>query len=210
MRIKKSILKKINNWKKDPMLVTGLYRLFTYIPWKDVPKNYKQFFEKDAKKIWDDDLGTYKYSDIKNDMIIQIKGILRSLTSRNFVQTIGIIPMLLADMYMLGNSVDYLVKRVKTLSDEYIEYIDLDRESAENYATLEIADILKEVVKVNRLELDFEIDVIVNRILTHFEKFSKKNVLDIGKEATEAEYTAENLEFNPFVEDTKGEDKKDE
>lgn len=203
MRIKKSIMKKIDSWKTDPMLVTGLYRLFTYIPWGSVPKEYKQFFDKDAYKVWDKDLKTYTDKDIKNDMVIQIKGIIRSLTSRNFVQSIGILPMLLADMYMTGHSVDYLVKRTLTLSEEYIDYIKIDRESAEYYAMLEIAGILKEVAKASELNLDFDVDVIINRIISYFAKFSKKTPLEIGEKATQAEYTAENLEFNPFEEEQK-------
>lgn len=216
MRIKKSIMKKINDWKNEPMLVTGVYRLFTYIPWEDIPKEYKKLFNKEAAKVWNDDLKGYTGKQLLNDAEIQIKGLLRSLPNRNIIHTIGMIPMLLADLYVYGKSVDSLVKRVLNLKDSYLEYVDLDRNSAEVYSILEIADILKDIRKRFELELDFDIDTIVNRILNHLNKFRKTLVPLADENAVEAEIEANLENFNPFVvqdeeeqEKPKGEDKID-
>jgi hypothetical protein len=194
MRAKKSIICKVENWKSTPMLVTGLYRLFTYLPWNAVPSDYKQFFKKEAQAIWNDDLKTFKEDNIKKDMVTEIKGILTGLTTKNITQTLGIIPMVLADAFICGANIDKLVYGLLNLIKEYIGFADIDRDLAERYAILGIAEILKKVVRRVELSLDFDIDVVVKRILTHFDKFVEQVAADSSKNATR-------VEFDPFLDE---------
>ena len=50
MRTHKAILKKVKEWQGNPMMVAGVYRLFTYLPWSMIPEQYKEFFPKEAEE----------------------------------------------------------------------------------------------------------------------------------------------------------------
>lgn len=49
MRTERAILKRVKFWKDNPMLVSGVYRLFIYLDWSSIPEEYHEFFQKSQR-----------------------------------------------------------------------------------------------------------------------------------------------------------------
>lgn len=201
MRQKKTILKKINRWHKHPLLITGLYRLFTYIPYEEIPEMHRQFFNEEAKEIWNTDLKDYTEAKILDGIDTQIKDLLRSFSERAYVQTIGMIPVVLADVFVYGQSIDKLLLETLSLSEEYASWTAVDRDLAEHYTMLGIAEILKEIVKKVNLKLNYNIDEIVNRFVTHFDKLRGQTLASVPENATQDDFNPFNVEIASIAEE---------
>ena len=100
MKVKttEQILKKVEEWRQSPLLTTGIYTLFTYIPFKAIPDEYKDFFEKEAADIWDTQLDlTGKEFEVVYSQLV--RGVLGQLKNLNMLQ-IWFIPMYYTHGYM--------------------------------------------------------------------------------------------------------------
>jgi hypothetical protein len=175
LRTQKEILRKVELWKDNPMFVSGLYRLFTYLPWSKVPEEYKEFFPKEAAEMWDNDLDLYGNHEVKQDINSEIRAILQVLVKKNITHGIGLVPMILADIYANGNGITIFQGRLSKITDAYKENISYDRELGEKLATFEVIDLLKEIsIKLN-IDLSFDIDVVVEQLTEQFNKAEQIN-----------------------------------
>lgn len=159
LKTQKAILKKIKEWEGNPMLVAGMYRLFAYLPWVLVPDKYKEFFPEDAKDTWMKDEGNYKEEEILQDIESEIRAILNSIAKKNVTNSLGLIPMILADLFIINKQVGGLQGQLAKTINTFKENIELDRNLAEQLAMFEIFDILRNIIKKAKLKnmsFDFE------------------------------------------------------
>lgn len=160
MKTHRAILKKIKQWEGNPMLVAGLYRLFAYLPWDLVPDKYKEFFPEDAKDTWMKDDGTYTEEELKQDIESEIRAILNTIAKKNITNSFGIVPMILADLYMMNKQTGALQGQLNKIINTYKDNVDLDRKLAEQLAMFEIFDLLRAIIKKagikGQMVFDFE------------------------------------------------------
>ena len=158
LKTQKNILKKINQWEGNAMMVAGLYRLFTYLPWEKVPEKYKEFFPPEAHEKWDEDLDKYTEEELKLDVEAEIRAMLNVLAKRNVTNSLGIIPMILADLYVMDKPIGPIQGKLLSTIELYKENVYFDRYLAENLAMFDIFEMLTEIVKKAKLKLSFNLD----------------------------------------------------
>jgi len=171
----KAILKKIEEWEGNPMLVAGMYRLFAYLPWSLVPEKYKEFFPEDAKEAWLKDDGTYTEEDLKQDIESEIAAILNTIAKRNITNAFGIVPMMLADLFIMNKRIGSVQGKLFKVINNYKENVVLDRQLAEQYAMFEIFDVLKEIVKKVGIKntMLFDIDKAFDQVVEASQKVNQ-------------------------------------
>ncbi len=174
LRTTKRILNKIQTWEGNPMLVAGIYRLFTYIPWEDIPEKYRKFFDPKAEETWNDDLKNFKEENIKLDIDAESKAILRLLVTKNVTHSLGMIPIVLADAYVYGIGVAPLQGKLLKLIGMYKEFIVLDRDLAEQYAILSVAELLNEIISSVDSEFSFDLEDVTSKIMKEYNSKDKK------------------------------------
>lgn len=153
MRQRKTILRKIEAIKNSAIMAPAVYRLFTYVPWADIPENHKDFFPKEAADVWDEDLKEFKENNIILDLDTEVKAVLKALNKRLIIQALALMPIVLADFFILGNPMDPYQLSLKNITDNYIENLTLiGQAEAELYAMIQITDLLKKIV--NKVDLD--------------------------------------------------------
>lgn len=170
LRTEKRILKKVESWKGNPMLVAGLYRLFTYIPWESIPEEYIEFFEEDAKNTWNDDLDKFKKEHINLDMQAEIHAILQTIAKRNITHALGLVPIILADAYVYGAGIATFQGRLVRIINEYKVNMDYDRDLAEQEAIFATVELLKDLASKTKLKLEYDIDEITQTIMERYSK----------------------------------------
>lgn len=175
MRTHKTILRKVNEWEGNPMMVAGLYRLFIYLPWALVPEKYKEFFPEEAKVEWDKDVYDTDINLVKQDIASEIRAILNVIAKKNITQSLGIIPMILADAFIAGQNIGNLHGQLSSIINTYKEHVDLDRQLAEQLAMFEIFELLKLVVEKLKIELPFDMDQAIEQVIEAASKLEVKN-----------------------------------
>ena len=192
MRTKKRILNKAAAWSNNPMMIAGTYKLFTYVPWADIPEKYKPFFDAKAADIWDTDLETYDEDLVKYDIERQIKAILQILVKKNVTHSVGLLPSILADAYAIGLGTSPFEGKILKIVEEYKEIVDFDRTLAEQYVLIKVVDLMKAIVKKLHYELSFDINHVVELLIKDYaekaptKKGAKKKEVDIEAAVTEA------------------------
>lgn len=165
MRTNKTILRKINEWDGNPMLVAGMYRLFTYLPWSLVPEKYKEFFPAEAKETWDDDIGKVDLELLKQDIISEVRAILNVLAKRNVTHALGLIPMILADLFIIDRNIGAIQGHLSKIIADYKQNVDIDRELAEQLAMVDVIELLESIIKKASITLTFDFDKAVEQVL---------------------------------------------
>lgn len=182
MKTNKSILRKISEWEGDPMLVAGMYRLFVYLPWDLIPDKYKEFFKEDAKDNWDNDLeAKANEKSIYQDIESEIRTILQELPKKNIINCLGIIPMLLADAFIIGHNVGTIQGKLFSIINRYKSNITIDIGLAEGLAIHEVLELLKEIESKFKLKLSFDLDKASEQVLDAVNKVQKDIVSAKGK-----------------------------
>ena len=151
LRQRRTILRKIEAIKENPIMAPAVYRLFTFIPWENIPKEHKNFFPPEAETEWDKDLKDYKENHLILDLDAEVKAVLKALTSRLIIQALAIVPIILADYFVLGYPMDNLQRKLQITTDNFItNNMVVSKDEAETIAMFEIIDILEEIItKVN-------------------------------------------------------------
>lgn len=175
MKTHKSILKKINEWEGNAMMVAGVYRLFTYLPWDQVPEKYKSFFPEEAKEKWDDDLGKYNEEELKLDIEAEIRALLNVLAKKNITNALGVVPMILADVFVIGKPTGALQGKLLKVITTYKDILELDRTLAEQLTMFEIFDIVETIVKKASLKLSFDLQTAIEQVKTAALKVDESN-----------------------------------
>lgn len=170
MRTEKAVLRRIKAWKNNPMLVSGVYRLFTYIHWDKIPEEYHEFFPEEAKETWDNNLDLFSKREVALDILAQIQALLKLVAKKNIINCLGIIPMLMADIYMFGKSTDRVQADLLKVIRNYQDYIDIDRALAEEYAAKAIIDLFKYIISYLKLKPHFDFDNAIEGVLKNYEQ----------------------------------------
>lgn len=165
MKTSKTILRKINEWEGDPMMVAGMYRLFTYLPWSLVPEKYKSFFPEDAKDIWDTDLENYNKDQLKQDIESEVRAILNVLAKKNVTHAMGLIPMILADAYIIDIKTVKLKAKLIKIINAYKLNMDIDIELAEMASMFELFDLIRDIIKAADIKLSFDLEQAISQVL---------------------------------------------
>lgn len=181
MKTYRAILKKIQEWEGNPMLVAGLYRLFAYLPWDLVPDKYKEFFPKDAKDTWMKDDGTYSEEELKLDVESEIRAVLNTIAKKNITNSFGIIPMIFADLYIMNKRTGALQGHLNKIINSYKYNVDLDRKLAEQLAMFEVFDLIRAIIKKAGIQkqMVFDLDKAIEQVV----EASQKVENDISKAA---------------------------
>lgn len=159
MRTQKALKRIIKEWQNNPLLVTGLYRLFTYITWEDIPEKYRAHFPPEAEEGWNDDLTDFKEEHILLDIKTEIVSVMNALYKRNITQAFSIVPIILADTYAYGKPIVKLQVALIKATNEFIDNVKVaGRGLAEVAAIYSVVDILKGVQNILKLKLNFNID----------------------------------------------------
>lgn len=148
MRTKKAIKRRIKAWQNNAMFVSGIYKLFTYLPFAEIPEEYKQYFNQEAIDVWDKDLDSFTEKDMYSFIDNQIRLILTLLSKGNVVSAVGLIPTVLADIFMFDYSVDQLQAKLNKLIKNYASTAELKPLLAEELATIETFEILRDVQRL--------------------------------------------------------------
>lgn len=165
MKTHRKILKKIAEWEGNPMMVAGLYRLFTYLPWEKVPEKYKEFFPPEAPETWDDDLDKYTEEELKLDVEAEIRAMLNVLAKRNITNSLGIVPMILADVFVMDKPAGPIQGQLLTTIQMYKENVYYDRYLAEQLAMFDIFEMIGKIVKKAKINLSFNLDQAIQQVI---------------------------------------------
>lgn len=158
MRTHKVILRKINEWDGNPMLVAGMYRLFTYLPWALVPEKYKEFFPEEAKDKWDEDLDNFDLALLKQDIESEVRAILNVLAKRNVTHALGLIPMVLADLFIVDKNIGKIQGELSKIINDYKYNVDIDRQLSEQLAMFDLIELLRTIITKAGISLSFDFD----------------------------------------------------
>lgn len=165
MKTHRKILKKIAEWEGNPMMVAGLYRLFTYLPWEKVPEKYKEFFPPEAPETWDDDLDKHTEEELKLDVEAEIRAMLNVLAKRNITNSLGIVPMILADVFVMDKPAGPIQGQLLTTIQMYKENVYYDRYLAEQLAMFDIFEMIGKIVKKAKINLSFNLDQAIKQVI---------------------------------------------
>lgn len=197
MRTEKAILRKVREWANNPLIVIGIYRLFTYLKWEAIPEQYKSHFSAEAQATWNDDLETFKEHDIRLDIGAEITAVFQSLFKHNTTQALSVIPIILADIYMLGKPTAKAQKMVINITNKFTKNFQVDPDLAQAYAVFEIVELLEYLIKLADITLPYSPQELLSKVLEKSTaKAKSKNGLpkDIDKQidaALDAYYKAQ-------------------
>lgn len=184
MKTHKAILRKINEWEGNPLMVAGIYRLFVYLPWEYIPEKYKEFFPKEAKETWNNDLAEINSVQIKKDIEAEIRAILNTLAKKNVTNSLGLVPMILADVFIVGETVGALQGKLFKIINTYKKNIELDINLAEQLAIIELFDLFEDIIKKTNLELSFDIHLAFDQVLKTISKIEEETQTFLSKDVT--------------------------
>ncbi len=178
-RGKKAILRKIDAWRDNPVMMTGIYRLLVYLEWDDIPEIYQEFFKEDHKKEFIEK-GASTLEFIEQDVELYVKTIFNELNKGNVVMSFSLIPPLLADLFVMGKGTDQLQARFIKIVDEYTYNWEFSIQFANMEALVALADLVTTILSRMKIDLDLNLYEISDKILIT----SPHYVLDEEEEET--------------------------
>lgn len=168
MRKEKTILDKVKSLKNNAIMSPAIYRLLTYVKWESIPEEYKSFFPEAAKTVWNDDLKLFKIENILLDLDTELKAVYKILMNRYIVQATALIPIILADVFILGYPITRYETKLKKLIDTFIDNLEYGRNNTEYAAMLDIIDLLEQIVYTLDLEIKEDLVSIHKRLLDKY------------------------------------------
>ena len=178
-RGKKAILRKIDAWRDNPVMMTGIYRLLVYLEWDDIPEIYQEFFKEDHKKEFIEK-GASTLEFIEQDVELYVKTIFNELNKGNVVMSFSLIPPLLADLFVMGKGTDQLQARFIKIVDEYTYNWEFSIPFANMEVLVALADLVTTILSRMKIDLDLNLYEISDKILIT----SPHYVLDEEEEET--------------------------
>lgn len=168
MRTVKTIKRQVEAWSNEPAMVTGVFRLLTYIPWNQIEEKYKGHFPPEAKDTWNDDLENYKDKHIMLDLATEVTSVFNALHLKNITQALSILPIMVADTFALGKKVGKYQRKLKEVTNNFLKYANEGgRELAEVATMYEITDFINDIVKETQLTLQYHPDEMLEKILNN-------------------------------------------
>lgn len=165
-----AILRKVDEWKNTPEMVPAVYRLFVFLKWSEIPEEYQKMYDVRAKDIWDEDYESI-WKSIEVDTEVTIKAILDEMRKRNIVAALGLLPIILADMFVRGYKTGSFQGQLMKIVSNYREYITLDRAVAEMDTLNRIEILLGNYCAKTKIKLGFDLEAVVEKIFQEYMKF---------------------------------------
>ena len=178
----KVVISKAVGWLKNPMYVSGAYRLFTYVKWENLPEEYKKFYPADAAAMWNDDLENFKHKNIMLDIESEIKAVYRELIDKNLVHAMGLVPIIIADMFMLDKHHMKVEVKLNKVISTYIEDLKHDRDMAEVAAAYAVVEVLEFIVKKLNLSSRVLVEPLMSYVDSAYSKIISQIDLRLSKE----------------------------
>lgn len=175
-RNKTEIKEEIKKFRQDPILAVGIYRLFTYIPFKDIPKDYQAHYKEEAKEMWDKDLKedlSFDKKQVLADVDIFYTTIITMLSKGQITTALGTVSMILADLFMVGFNINKCIEKVLKVQHNLIGNLEYDRDIANLYALVEIMELLKYIKNRYKLDITLDLDFVLDDILSNYDEEGK-------------------------------------
>ena len=172
MRQVKTILKQAEHFRNNALTSPAAFRLYIYVPWKDIPAEMKEYFSEAAEKDWEQEISL---EDVEKDIEYFMATILETLSRRSTVQGLMLVPLVLADMFMLGVNTGAYEGRYHKIVNQYTEDIDFDSVLAEIDVLQGISKLLKDIANKLKIALEFDIEQVVRDIIELHEKVAVQN-----------------------------------
>lgn len=169
-RTEQSILKKVDEWKTIPEMVPAVYRLFVFLPWESIPEDYRNSFDERAAEVWNDESAEDLLGKLEVDTEVTIKAILQELAKKRIVAALALLPIILADFFMLGFKTGHFQGRLMKIVNDYKSFQSYDSAVAEIDALLAIEDLLADLVAKMKLKLSFDLRETCEKIMVEFVK----------------------------------------
>lgn len=180
MRQQKTILRKAQSLENNALMAPAIYRLLTYVKWEKIPEKYKEFFDKGAEAVWNDDLKEFKEENILLDVDTEIKAIYKAIRNKYIIQALSLVPIMLADIYMLSYPISNYETELRKLTDKYIVNYELGKDTADNIAMLDLLDFLNVIITKTKLDIQKDLPKIHTDILDIY-----NNIIDKHKQYEE-------------------------
>jgi len=197
-----AILKKVNEWKSMPEMVPAVYRLFVFLDWKDIPKEYQDNYDTRAKDIWDDDIDLL-WDRIEIDTEITVKAVFDELLKRNVVAAFGITPIILADVFVRGYKTGKWQGKMMSIVNNYKNYVAYDRQTAELDTLLRMGSFIEELCRKTKITLTFDLVNVIEKITTEYLKYDNNEDYSNKEFETNIDEAIEVFEIAKDVENSK-------
>lgn len=112
----KTILRKAESMRQDAKTAIGGYRLYTFIPWEQIPEEIKPYFPENSEEAWDKEIST---DGLEVDIEIQVKGLLNDLARGNILRAVMLLPTIIADIFILGHETKNYERRYRDMLSDY-------------------------------------------------------------------------------------------
>lgn len=174
MKTDKAILRRINAWKTNPMLVSGVYKLFTYIPFEKIPAEYAGHFAEEARKIWDEDIRNFTVEQMHEMLNSEIILVLESLASGNVVNAVGFFPTVLADLWAFDYPVDKLTGKLNKEISDYTKLLKTNKPLADEVLMLSMFQMIHDIHKMlPDFKPTYDIEKTEEKIIEKFLEFTR-------------------------------------
>ena len=89
------------------------------------------------------------------DIESEVRAILNMMAKKNVTHCLGLVPMVLADVFIIERSVASLQGRLSKIINTYKENMDIDMELAEYLAVHDLFELLKEILNKSKINVSF-------------------------------------------------------
>lgn len=158
----KKIVEKAELWRQDALTAPSAYRLYTYLPLSEIPEGIVARLDENAKKEWDEQIS---FEEIDADIDMYIRTILNNLANKRIMEAFLFIPVVLADLFILGKGVGRLEGKYRKHINDFADLAAYDRPLAEVEAVYDIAELVREAAKKVGIKLEYDLDEVVQEIL---------------------------------------------
>lgn len=182
MKTEKAILRRLKAWANNPMLVSGTYKLFTYLPFEKIPAEYSKFFDEQAKNVWDSDLKDFTEEKMIPFVDNQLRLILDTLAKGNIINAIGLFPAVLADLWVFDYPIDKLIGSLNKEVNSYRETIKVNGILADEILMIYSFQLIREIQKtlVNYAP-SYDVDKSEENIVSKFLEINSRSILGSQK-----------------------------
>lgn len=166
MRTTKELLRKAEQYRANALTAPAAYRLYVFVPWAKIPEDIKPHFSTEAAENWDSEITT---EGLAADTELQIISILNALIKGKVVESLMFLPLIFADLYILGHGTSHYEGQYTKLVTTYAEDYEFDTIIADLDAIRGIGELLTQIIQKMGLDLEFDATEIVDKILAQIE-----------------------------------------
>ena len=169
----KKLVNQAEIWRKDAVMAPASYRLFVYTKLELLPEDIIESLEEEVKNTWDEQIS---FEGIESDLELTIRTIIHSVADKQVLAGFLFVPLLLADLFVLGKATGRIEGTYKQMINKYAEMVQYDRPVAEIDAIFGLTELIIEVAKKAALELPFDVSEVMTDIILQQDLINKQHV----------------------------------